>query len=278
MKMPDSKKVFSRLLPLVLIAPSVILLSVVFIFPFFRVIAAGLIQEGRLSFKGFEKALDFYLGDIVYTVVISAAALFFTLLLAILLGSFLRLYKSRWIEFLFKIPLFIPYVVVGHAMRTFLAPHGTLNSFLSILGLIDMENPPSLAYSSAGIIIALTWKNIAFALLLIMAPFQIVGDSYLQAAQNAGAGFFRLIKDVLVPMSKSSILVSGIIIFTSMLGSFSIPMMMGNGDGPKMLMVDLYYRITYQNDMPTANALGIISFVLSFGAAWYYVRKVVDSE
>ena len=79
-------------------------------------------------------------------------------------------------------------------------------------------------------------------------------------------------------MSKSSILVSGIIIFTSMMGSFSIPVMMGNGNGPQMLMVDLYYRITYQNDIATANAIGIISFIFSFGAAWYYVRKVVSDE
>lgn len=266
------------LLPLVLIAPSVILLTVVFILPFFRVIYDGLFIEGRLSFKGFRTTFDFYLGDIFYTIFISAVALFFTLFFAILIGAFLRLHKSKWIEFLFKIPLFIPYVVVGHAMRTFLAPHGTMNSFLSVLGIINLDNPPSLAYSSSGIIIALVWKNIAFALLLIMAPFQVIGDSYLQAAQNAGAGFFRLIKDVLVPMSRSSILVSAIITFTSMMGSFSIPIMMGNGDGPKMLMIDLYYRITYQNDIATANALGMISFLLSFGAAWYYVRKVVTHE
>ncbi len=278
MKMQNRYQSASRLLPLVLIAPSVILLSVVFIFPFFRVIYDGLFKEGRLSFEGFKKVTDFYVEDIFYTIFISVIALFLTLLFGILIGAFLRLYKSKWIEFLFKIPLFIPYVVVGHAMRTFLAPHGTLNSFLSVLRLIDLNNPPSLAYSSTGIIIALVWKNIAFALLLIMAPFQVIGDSYLQAAQNAGAGFLRLVKDVLIPMSRSSILVSGIIIFTSMMGSFSIPMMMGNGDGPKMIMIDLYYRITYQNDIATANALGMISFLLSLGAAWFYVRKVVNNE
>ncbi len=278
MKMQNKNKSIFSLLPLVLMAPSVILLIFVFVLPFLRVIYGGLFREGRLSFHGFKTVADFYLGDIFYTIFISAASLFFTLLIAILIGAFLRLHKSRWIAFLFKIPLFIPYVVVGHAMRTFLAPHGTMNSFLSVLGLINLDNPPSLAYSSAGIMIALIWKNMAFALLLIMAPFQVIGDSYLQAAQNAGAGFFRLIKDVLVPMSRSSILVSGIMIFTSMMGSFSIPMMMGSGDGPKMLMIDLYYRITYQNDIATANALGMISFLLSLGAAWFYVRKVVNNE
>lgn len=274
MKM-QNKSLKSILLPIGFIAPSATILTIVFIIPFFRVLSGGLFPESQLSLDGFKKISELYLGDIAYTVYISAMSLLFTIIISILVSAYLRLHACRFIEFLFKIPLFIPYVVVGHAMRTFLAPHGTLNSILSIIGLIDINNPPSLAFSSTGIIIALVWKNLVFALLLIMAPFKTVSDGYLQAAQNFGAGFFRQVFDVLVPMSKSAIFVSSIMLFTSMMGSFSIPMMMGNGRGPQMLMVDLYYRLTYQNDLLTANALGIASFVLSFGAAWYYIRKVV---
>ena len=274
MKM-QSNSLKSVLLPIGLIAPSAALLTVAFIIPFFKVLSGGLFPDGQLSFAGFNKIGELYLGDIAYTVYISAVSLFVTILISILIAAYLRLHACGLIEFLFKIPLFIPYVVAGHAMRTFLAPHGTLNSLLSVIGLVDINNPPSLAFSSTGIIIALVWKNLAFALLLIMAPFKTVSDSYLQAAQNFGAGFFYQVRDVLVPMSKNAILVSAIMLFTSMMGSFSIPMMMGNGRGPQMLMLDLYYRLTYQNDMLTANALGICSFLLSFGAAWYYIRKVV---
>lgn len=266
------------ILPMGLIAPSAILLLVVFILPFFRVLEDGLFPKGQFSTAGFAKVQQLYVGDVFYTLYISFAALAITMVCAILLGAYLRLHACRLIEFLFKIPLFIPYVVVGHAMRTFLAPHGTLNSFLSVVGLIDINNPPSLAFSAGGIIIALVWKNLAFALLLIMAPFQTVSDSHLRAAQNFGAGFFRQVTDVLVPMCKKSIMIISVLLFTSMMGSFSIPIMMGNGKGPQMLMVDLYYRITYQNDLVTANALGIISFILSLGAAWYYVRKVVAGD
>lgn len=265
----------STLLPVGLILPPAVLLVIVFIRPFLRVLTDGLFPDGRFSTAGFAKVAELYLGDVAYTVFIAVTSLALTLLGAVLIGAYLRLHACKWIEFLFKIPLFIPYVVVGHAMRTFLAPHGTLNSLLSVVGLVDLNNPPSLAFSSAGIIIALVWKNLAFALLLVMAPFQGVSDAHLQAAQNFGAGFFRQTKDVLVPMCKSALFVSGILLFTSMMGSFSIPMMMGNGSGPQMLMVDLYYRMTYQNDMVTANALGILSFMLSFGAAWYYIKKVV---
>lgn len=266
-----------KLLPLVFIIPPVIILTIEYIIPFIRVVIGGFSSEED-PLKGFETVGNLYIGDIFYTIFISAASLIITLLLAIFIGSYLRIKRDKFVEFIFKIPLFIPYVVVGHAMRTFLAPHGTLNSLLSFLGLIDINNPPSLAFSSTGIIIALVWKNLAFALLLILAQFQSVSDHYIQAARNFGANFFQVTKDVLVPMCKSSIIVSGIILFSSLLASFSIPIMMGNGEGAQMIMVDLYYRITYLNDMQTANAIGIISFILSFGSAWYYIRKAVDFE
>lgn len=38
-------------------------------------------------------------------------------------------------------------------------------------------------------------------------------------------------------------------------------------------MVDIYHIITYLNDMPLANALGVISYVLALGAAVIYLRE-----
>lgn len=257
------------------IVPSVLLVGVVFVAPFFVLIGQSFTKDGRLSLEGFVKAFHFYGYDILYTIVLSGCALLITLLLTIAIGAYLRLKEDRVLEFLFKIPLFIPFVVVGHAMRVFLAPHGILNSLLGLAGLVQLDRPPSIAYSPLGIVIALVWKNMALALLLIMAPFKIIPDSYLQAAQNLGASYLRQVKDVLLPMSFHSIAVSAVLIFTSMMTSFSIPAMMGNGNGPQMLMVDLYYRLTYQNDLATANALGLISFLLSLGGAYYYLKKVL---
>lgn len=258
-----------------LIAPAVIFITIIFIIPFCQVIGNSFLINNRFTLDGLQKVCDLYGYDIGYTVIIALLSLMITLLVTISVAGYLRLYQDRFLEFLFKIPLFIPFVVVGHAMRTFLAPHGTLNSVLSIMHIVNLSHPPSIAFSPLGIITALVWKNMAFALLLIMAPFKMVSDAHLQAAQNLGAGPLRLIKDIMLPMSVSSIAVSSVLIFTSMMASFAIPIMMGNGQGPQMLMVDLYYRITYLNDYRTANVLGLISFLLSLGAAYYYIKKVL---
>jgi len=65
-----------------------------------------------------------------------------------------------------------------------------------------------------------------------------------------------------------------VLIFTSMLASFSIPMMIGTGKGAQMLMIDVYYRIVYQQDYGVANALGVVSYITAMGAAIYYLRSV----
>lgn len=283
MKNPIIQVIHSRRLHLpktsftvgVLIAPAVIFITLIFIFPFFQVMVNSFFQDNHFAMEGFQKTFTLYRFDILYTIVIALLSLLITLLITISIAGYLRLYQDQFLEFLFKIPLFIPFVVVGHAMRTFLAPHGTLNSLLSLIGILNLSHSPSIVFSPAGIITALVWKNMGFALLLIMAPFKMVSDAHLQAAQNLGAGPLRLIKDIMLPMSASSIATSSILMFTSMLASFAIPVMMGNGQGPQMLMVDLYYRITYLNDYRTANVLGLISFLLSLGAAYYYVKRVL---
>lgn len=65
--------------------------------------------------------------------------------------------------------------------------------------------------------------------------------------------------------------------FTSMMASFSIPLMMGRGGGLQMVMIDVYYQITYQ-DMGVANALGVISYLLASGAALYYLKTISETR
>ena len=125
-----------------------------------------------------------------------------------------------------------------------------------------------------GIVLALVWKNLALAVLLVLGAYRAADESYLEAARNLGASTFRQIKDVLVPMSAPSLVVASAFMFTSMLASFSIPLMIGGGEAPQMLMVDVYYRINYQDDLGTANALGMVSYLFAMGVAGYYLRTI----
>jgi len=267
-----SKMLHIALVSVIIIVP-VILVCVIYVYPFFRSFESSLRYKDAISIYNYKYALRVYGGDILFTIYVSVLSLFFVMLIAVFVGGFLVIRGNRVIEFFFKMPLFIPFVVVGHAMRTFLAPRGLLNSMLSQIGLVNMDNPPNIIFGALGIVISLTWKQMAFALLLVMAAFRSVDRSYLEAARNFGAGTFRLITGILLPLSKGSIGVAAVLIFSSFLQNFSVVMMMGNSGGNKHIMVNIYNIINYLNDLPLANALGVISYLLALGAAIIYFKE-----
>lgn len=258
-------------------APALAVVVALFFIPFLNSFFSSFRREGQWTLANYHTVSRLYLEDVFFTVGVSLAALAATLLVAVTLAGYLRLRPNRVVEFLFKVPLFVPFVVVGHAMRVFLAPHGLLNSALAQVGLVNLDTPPSIAFSWVGIVVALTWKNMAMALLLVAGAFRGVGEEYLEAARNAGATGWRLVKDILLPMSAGSVAVTAVLIFTSMMASFSIPLMIGSGQDAQMLMIDIYYRIVYQQDYGVANALGVLSYLGAAGAAIYYVRTVKTS-
>lgn len=263
---------------MLILIPPVLIVVIVFLVPFISSFISSFQRDGVFSLENYNVIRKLYVGDILYTIGISVGSLLLILLITVIVGGFLRIKNNHFVEFLFKVPLFVPFVVVGHAMRVFLAPKGILNLLLSQVGLVDISNPPGYAFGSSGIIIALTWKNMALALLLVMGAFRSVDESYLEAARNFGASTVKQIKDILLPMSLSSIGVSSILIFTSIMASFSIPVMIGSGEGPQMLMIDVYYRIVYQNDLGVANALGVVSYLAASFAAYYYLKKVLKND
>lgn len=274
-KKQAAKELAYKLLGAVIVLPVVVLILVEYVYPFVLSLISSLKlpEGGALTLENYSYILRIYGQDILYTLFVSVASLLVVLTAAILIGGYLTLNENPFIEFMFKLPLFIPFVVVGHAMRTFLAPKGILNSLLSLIGLVNIETPPDYAYGPIGTIIALSWKQIAFALLLVMSAFQSVDKSYLEAARNLGASKIRLIREMLLPLSFGSIAVSAVLIFTSFLQNFSVVMMMGSGSGARHIMVDIFQQINYLNNINVANALGVVSYVFALGAAVIYLRK-----
>ncbi|MFC4387891.1 ABC transporter permease [Gracilibacillus marinus] len=267
------ESIFTRLAGIGIATPALLTVSLLFVYPFILSFAESFqLKDGGIGLANYIEAFTTYGGDMVYTIIICVISLSLLLLITVFIAGILRLYAFPVVEFLFKIPLFVPYVVVGHAMRVFLAPNGTLNAAIDAMTLWDVSQLPSIAYSSAGLIAALVWKNLGIALLILLGAFRSVNEEMLEAAQGLGANKLKVITQFLIPLSKGSFGVIAILTFTSMISSFSIPAMIGSGGGNHMIMIDLYHQIVYQQNPGLANALGVFSYIISLGAAIYYIR------
>lgn len=232
-------------------------------------------SSGRLSFANYAKTWDLYLKDSLFTFGVTAFSAAVTAVLSMLLAVYLRFRAgaiARLMGALYKLPIFIPFVVVAQMMTSFLAPHGLLNLSLAKLGLINLDYPLQL-FNFWGLSFGFAWKMIPFATLIIFGGLQMIDNSYIEAARSAGARLFTVISRILVPMSGSSIMVAVVLVYSQIVGTFTLPYMLIGGKIPTTITVDIAHRVNYFRDFGVANTLGVFSYVLVLGTAIYYLRS-----
>ena len=127
----------------------------------------------------------------------------------------------RW---LYRWPLFIPFIVTGQVMRTFLAKNGMLNHVLIGSGLIEPLSAQSLL-DWRGIVVAFVWKQAPFVTLLVAGAMASLEPQHIEAARNLGARRLRVLLDIVLPQVRGTLLVGLVLSFVTMLSVLSVPMM-----------------------------------------------------
>ena len=269
---------YTNILPYILVFPAVMVILLLYLYPFLASFWKSFIsKEGVLSLVNYEKTLRLYRYDILFTMGVTAFSTFIATVISILVAVYLRL-STGWlansIGILYRLPIFLPFVVIAQMMRSFLAPHGTLNLFLAKLSLVDIENPLQL-FNWIGLTFGFVWKEAPFMILIILGGFQMIDKSYIEAAKSVGAKLPQIITKVLIPMNKSTILIAVTLVFCSLVGCFSFPYMLIGGKTPVTITVDIAHRVNYFGDYGVANALGVFSYILVSLLAIYYVRSMM---
>jgi len=153
------------------VAPALLIIGAFFVLPLvMSAVLAFRGKDGGLTLEHFAKAWDFYSTDLIFTVGITLLSTVLIGLVAIAIAGYLTLGENprtvailRW---LYRWPLFIPFIVTGQVMRTFLAKNGMLNHVLIGSGIIDPLAAQSLL-DWRGIVIAFVWKQAPFVTLLL---------------------------------------------------------------------------------------------------------------
>jgi ABC-type Fe3+ transport system permease subunit len=165
--------------------------------------------------------------------------------------------------------MFIPFIVVGQVMRTFLAKNGLMNNALMGAHLLTPLDTTSFL-DWRGIVIALVWKQTPFVALLVAGAMATVDRGTIEAARNLGASRLRVLAEILVPQVGRTLLVGMVLSFVTMMSVLSVPLMI-NAQSPTMLTADIAFRINAYGDYGAANALGLVSLLISATVAWFYL-------
>lgn len=271
----------SRLSGLLLVLPALLLIGILFVMPLgYSIVDAFTESEAgstEFSLGNFVRAFEFYADDILFTIVIIGLSASCIALGAILIGGYITLGNNRFLvnalRALYRWPLFIPFIVAAQCMRTFLAKNGLMNGVLVEIGLFTpLETVGFLDWR--GIVITFVWKQLPFATLLVAGAMAALDRSTIDAARDMGASKPRILAEIVVPQVMPTLVVALVLSIVTMMSVLSVPVMI-SGHSPTMMTVQMAFRVNAYHDYGTANALGVLSYLITGTVAWIYLRRGV---
>ncbi len=265
------------LIGLALVAPALAIIVLLFLVPLVGAVTGAFQSEKGIGLANFIKTYQLYSTDILFTIVIVALSAVLTAILSIAIAGYLTLGASplaisilRW---LYRWPLFIPFIVVGQILRTFLAKNGLMNNLFVASGLITPLHTVGFL-DWRGIVIAFVWKQTPFVTLLLAGAMASIDHATIEAARNLGASRLRILIEIVLPQAASSLMVALTLSVVTMMSVLSVPLMIAS-QSPTMITVDMAFRINAYGDYGVANALGLVSLALTGAVAWFYLRQTL---
>ena len=204
-------------LPYWLILPTLGYLAVFFAWP--------MVQSFRLAFQDIGGHWSFDPVNRMYHDPDFKHALWFTLLLvavivplqfAIALTMALivnaKLHARGLILFIFILPLAVSDLAGGLVWQSIFTDHGYLNTLLQGVGVIDQPklwiDPRHSNWLLGEVVLAEMWRSTSFIMVIMVAALQGIPKEFGEAAEVFGAGFFRRIWSVTLPMLKPALQVA----------------------------------------------------------------------
>jgi ABC-type spermidine/putrescine transport system permease subunit I len=214
-------------------------------------------------------------GDLRTTLLVTLISTTLVLLMALGIGIYQRMIGGRLAAImttLTLVPLFVPVVISSWAIHTFYAGDGFMRTFFATFG-IDF---PTLTSTSTAIVIGTIWTSLPFAILMVTSGLQSVPDALIETAQDAGAGFLRIIRTVLIPLALTPIVIAGTFTAIGIMGSFTIPLFLGPNQ-PTMLGVEISNFFGAYNRPQQSIVMAFIVFTAASGIAFFYIWANVRS-
>jgi multiple sugar transport system permease protein len=195
---------------------------------------------------------------ILYTVLIVPALLVAGLGMASLVRAKRR--GSGLFRTLFFLPVVVGFAAAGYLWLWFVNPRvGPLPQILRNLGFGSLQDPWLGTSMGALLVVCLMvlWKFSGFTMLLFMTGMQTIPDDIMEAARVDGAGRWRLLRSITLPLLRRTIALVVILTTAGSLLAFDQFFVMTRG-GPNNHTITVVYAIYRQS---------FSSFRLGYGAA-----------
>ena len=272
-------------------SPSILLLGIFFIGPmimtvFFSFTDISLTGSSAqaMKFVGFRNFIEIFKDPklltvlkntmvfLVFSGIIGQQCLGF--LLASLMRGKNRLVR-KFVGFTVVAGWITPEVIAAFMFSSFFADGGTLNKIMGIFG----ASPVSwrFTFPMACVVIANIWKGSAYSMMMFQASLDNISDDIVEAAKIDGANGLQILLRITLPMIKSTMATTFVIVTLSTLGAFGLVFAM-TGGGPAIMTTTLSIFM-YQNAFiayQIGYGMAIALFILAIGIllSLVYIRLI----
>lgn len=209
------------------------------LFPFVVLVVFVLsaLPLGRLAYTGILSSLSGDLWPLLSdpalwrAVLNSLATSFLGMIISVVIGGGFALALTLCdvrgkaaMSFLFMLPMMIPPQVTALSWIGMTGPSSTL---LKAIGLAPALGSPQPLYSIGGIALLLGVQHAPLVYLSLRAGLLALPQDGIEAARLSGATSWRVLKDVILPLSTPGLIAGAAIAFVSGVGNFGIPAILG---------------------------------------------------
>ena len=235
------------------------------------------IADHRFSLKYFELLLasplqrQSLLNSFAIALVTTGLATLITLPLANVVTRF-RFCGKGWLSALLLVPMIMPPFVGAIGLKQLLGRFGSLNLLLMRLGLIAPDQPIDWLGQGGfwGIILLQTLNLYPILFLNLSAAMANVDPALREAAQNLGAGSWRLFRTITVPLILPGYFAGAIIVFIWAFTDLGTPLIFGYS---RVVPVQIFDAVNDLNTNPLGYALVVV--VLALTTALFLISKQV---
>lgn len=204
------------------------------IIPLLAVLYYALVDKnGSLTFSNLASIADpIHLKALGLSLLLAFICTVICLLLAFPLGLMLRKSggKKGFVIFLLILPMWMNFLLRTIAWKILLQKNGFINMVLTSLGLGELD----ILNTTTAVVLGLVYDFLPFMILPIYNVMIKIDNSLVEAAYDLGATPFKVVKDVILPMSMPGIISGITMTFVPAMTTFAISEILG---GNRILLI-----------------------------------------